>query len=151
MSREAPFWETKKLTEMSQSEWESLCDGCGKCCLVKLEDEDTGEVCYTDLACHQLDLETCKCKNYAKRLLLVPECLKLDVEMIPQFSWLPKSCAYRRLSEGRSLASWHPLISGDPETVHDSGASVAGCVTNEEEVPLEEWYDHVVNWPEEDI
>ena len=121
-----PFWQTKKLGEMSHDEWEALCDGCGRCCLLKLEDEDTGEIYLTKLACKLLDLGQCRCRDYAKRHELVHDCLSIDSEAVKALSWLPASCAYRRISDGRGLAWWHPLVSGDPETVHRAGISVRG-------------------------
>lgn len=121
-----PFWETKSLGEMSPSEWESICDGCGRCCLLKLEDEDTGEIYLTRLACKQLDLGNCRCRDYPRRHELVSDCLSIDTEAVAKLSWLPATCGYRRLSEGRGLAWWHPLVSGDPNTVHAAGISVRG-------------------------
>lgn len=121
-----PFWETKKLGDMSAEEWESLCDGCGRCCLLKLEDEDTGEIYLTRLACHMLDLGKCQCRDYENRHKIVQDCLTIDPEKVKTLSWLPSTCAYRRVSEGQGLAWWHPLVSGDPETVHQAGISVRG-------------------------
>ncbi|MCH9806597.1 MAG: YcgN family cysteine cluster protein [Alphaproteobacteria bacterium] len=119
-----PFWEAKSLAEMTQSEWESICDGCGRCCLLKLEDEDTGDIYLTGLACKQLDLGNCRCKDYPRRHELVSDCLSIDTQAVANLSWLPATCGYRRLFEGRGLAWWHPLVSGSPETVHEAGISV---------------------------
>ena len=121
---ETPFWERKTLDEMTAAEWESLCDGCGLCCLIRYEDEDTGEIIPTRVACKLLDQHLCRCKDYANRKLHVPDCIKLTPGAIESLQWMPKSCAYRRLNEGRSLAAWHPLITGDPESVHRAGVSI---------------------------
>jgi uncharacterized protein len=136
MSRSAtqpdrPFWETKTLEQMTAQEWESLCDGCGRCCLVRFEDEDTGEIIPTRVACRLLDTQTCACTNYRHRRRYVPDCIKLTPHKIEDLTWMPHSCAYRRLFEGRGLANWHPLVSGDPESVHRAGVSVRGQVLSE--------------------
>jgi uncharacterized cysteine cluster protein YcgN (CxxCxxCC family) len=143
-----PFWRIKTLEQMDAAEWESLCDGCGRCCLVKLEDEDTGEVHFTDLGCRLLDGRSCRCTDYARRRRRVHDCIKLTPEGARSLAWLPPTCGYRRLAEGRDLAWWHPLISGSRETVHQAGISVRGRVSaSEVDVLIDEWPDHIVKWP----
>ena len=144
---EEPFWRRKTLAEMTQEEWESLCDGCGKCCLVKLEDADSGAIHHTDVACHLLNLGTCRCSNYPARKSIVEDCVVLTPETVGDLSWMPSTCAYRVLSEGRDLAWWHPLVSGDPESVHQAGISVRGRAVTEARVPDAELEDHIVTWP----
>ncbi|RSB43442.1 YcgN family cysteine cluster protein [Brevundimonas sp. 357] len=119
-----PFWETKTLAEMSPTEWESLCDGCGLCCVIRFEDEDTGQIIPTHVHCKLFDPDRCTCTDYAQRQTEVPDCVQLTPDNIERLKWMPLSCAYRRLDEGRTLAWWHPLVSGDPETVHTAGVSV---------------------------
>jgi len=143
-----PFWEEKTLAEMSAEEWEALCDGCGRCCLMKLEDEDSGEILNSDVHCRLLDPDSCRCTDYPNRQAKVPDCIKLTPQNVTTISWIPKSCAYRRLAEGRGLAWWHPLISGDPETVVAVGVSVRGRTMNETDVKDGEWESHVAEWPE---
>lgn len=126
-----PFWQTKTLEQMTPAEWESLCDGCGLCCLIRFEDEDTGEIIPTRVACKLFDGQLCRCSDYAGRKKHVPDCIKLTPGNIEDLLWMPKSCAYRRLHEGRDLAWWHPLVSGDPETVHDAGVSIRGQTISE--------------------
>lgn len=131
---------------MSRAEWEALCDGCARCCLVKLEDEESGEVAYTDVACRLLDRESCRCAGYAQRARLVADCVVLTPETVRRLAWLPSSCAYRLVAEGRDLRWWHPLVSGDPETVHAAGISVRGRVVAEGAGADPE--DRIVDWPE---
>jgi uncharacterized cysteine cluster protein YcgN (CxxCxxCC family) len=139
-----PFWRTKSLKEMSRPEWESLCDGCGRCCTVKFEDTETGLVEFTNVACRQLDTKSCRCKNYAKRKTLVPDCISLTVRMVGKRHWLPSTCAYRLIDEGKDLPWWHPLVSGDPNSVHKAGISVRNKVVSEDEV--EDAEDHIIDW-----
>ena len=126
-----PFWQTKTLEQMSPAEWESLCDGCGLCCLIRFEDEDTGEIIPTRVACKLFDDQRCTCTDYVGRKKHVPDCIKLTPGNIEDLLWMPKSCAYRRLHEGRDLAWWHPLVSGDPESVHQAGVSIRGQTISE--------------------
>ncbi len=126
-----PFWETKTLSQMTPLEWESLCDGCGLCCLVRFEDEDSGEIIPTRVHCRLFDPQACRCSDYEHRKRQVPDCIKLTPQNVETLHWMPLSCGYRRIHEGRGLASWHPLISGDPESVHQAGVSVRGQTINE--------------------
>lgn len=142
-----PFWREKSLEEMSDAEWESLCDGCGRCCLNKLEDWDTGEIVFTSLACTLLDCTSCRCSDYANRAALVPDCVQLSPQTVHTLTWLPPTCAYRLVAEGKPLAWWHPLVSGSDQTVHEAGISVRGRVLPEDGVALEEYENFVVDWP----
>ncbi|TDT92694.1 MULTISPECIES: YcgN family cysteine cluster protein [Azorhizobium] len=143
-----PFWRTVPLARMTPEQWESLCDGCGRCCLVKLEDEDTGEIAYTDIGCRLLDGETCRCTDYPNRQAQVPDCVRLTPEAVMTIGWLPPTCAYRLLDEGKDLPWWHPLVSGDPATVTAAGISVSGRTAGSEDAfGLMELIAHVVSWP----
>lgn len=144
-----PFWKRKSLEAMSASEWESLCDGCGRCCLVKFEDEDTGDVHYTDVGCTLLDGDTCRCRDYANRSERIPDCVRLTPVTVRSLTWLPPTCAYRLVAEGRDLPDWHPLVSGDASTVDAAGISVKGRVAaSEDDLSLSEMLEHVVRWPQ---
>lgn len=140
------FWLAKTLEQMSAEEFESLCDGCGKCCLHKLEDEDTGDVYYTKVACRYLDHDTCRCQEYTERQRLVEACAVLTPATVQDTYWLPETCAYRLVAEGIPLFDWHPLISGDPESVHTAGISVRGRVVHENLVNPDDLEDYVVRW-----
>jgi uncharacterized protein len=129
---EIPFWKRKRLEDLSRAEWESLCDGCARCCLVKLEDEDTGRIHFTSAACKLLDGGSCRCTDYQNRNARVPDCVRLTPDNVGQLSWLPNTCAYRLLDEGKDLPWWHPLVSGRAETVREAGISVAGRTRSEE-------------------
>ena len=140
------FWETKKLSEMTTGEWESVCDGCGKCCLNKLEDEDSGEIFFTSVVCDLIDLGTCQCTRYSERTTLVPECLDLKQHDFAEYNWLPATCAYRLLIDGKELPSWHPLVSGSQETVKEAGVSICSYAMKESEV--DDLEDHIIEWLE---
>lgn len=143
---ERPFWESKKLQEMTRPEWESLCDGCGKCCLIKLEDEETNLIHYTRVVCQYLDQQKCRCTVYEKRRKLVPTCVKLQPEELDGLYWMPSTCAYRLLQEGKPLPVWHPLIAGNRKAMIESGNTVTGRVVSEEYVHDEELQEHIVHW-----
>ncbi len=138
------FWKRKSLTEMTTAEWESLCDNCGKCCLNKLEDEDTSEVVFTSVVCNLMDLKTCKCTRYSERRTLVSDCLDLKSEQFIQYHWLPSTCAYRLVAQGNDLPSWHPLITGDPESVHKAGVSIRSYAIKESDAS--DLFEHVIEW-----
>ena len=139
-----PFWERKTLAQMDDEEWESLCDGCGLCCLHKLEDEEDGGVYYTNIACRLLNRDTCECSDYKNRHKHVPDCIQLTAEQASNFAWLPNTCAYRLLSQGEPLPEWHYLICGDPEQVHKQRISRSGRMLAEASVPDDEWEDHLI-------
>jgi uncharacterized protein len=126
-----PFWQTKSLEELDAGEWESLCDGCGRCCLLKLEDDETGQLHHTRLACRLLDIGSCRCLDYDNRNIKVSDCIRIDPETVRSLRWLPPTCGYRLVAEGKDLMWWHPLISGDPDTVHTAGVSVRGLARSE--------------------
>lgn len=142
---EAPFWHQKTLARMNAREWESLCDGCARCCLEKLEDSDTGEVSYTNIGCGLLDVHECRCTNYDQRKRFMPDCEALSPANIPFLKWMPSTCAYKLLSQGKDLPHWHPLVSGDANSVHKAGISVRGrAIPADQAGELE---DHIVTWP----
>jgi uncharacterized cysteine cluster protein YcgN (CxxCxxCC family) len=141
------FWEQKSLEEMNAEEWESLCDGCAKCCLHKLEDEDTGEVYYTKVVCKYMG-DDCRCTEYEKRNELVPNCVWLTPDKVEEFHWLPSTCAYRLISENKPLADWHPLISGNSDSVHAAGISIKNRALNERFVHEDGYEEHIIHWVE---
>jgi uncharacterized cysteine cluster protein YcgN (CxxCxxCC family) len=143
-----PFWEAKSLHELSSTEWESLCDGCARCCMIKMEDADTGEIHHTALVCELLDLQACRCTRYPQRHQLVKDCIELSADLAASLRWLPRSCGYRRVAEGRGLAPWHPLVSGNRQSVHAAGISVRGKVIPANLVHEDEHEDHIVHWVE---
>ena len=138
-----PFWKTKTFAQMSKQQWEQLCDGCGLCCLHKLENADTGQVSYTDVACRLLDIKTCRCKKYTQRKKLVPDCVILKPEDISRFKWLPRTCAYRLISEGKDLYPWHPLVSNSDHSIHSNNISVKDKVISERDAGDLE--DHIID------
>lgn len=143
-SHKAPFWRGRTLEELSQEEWEALCDGCGRCCLNKLEDEDTGEIYLTRLACGLLDVGSCRCSDYPNRQAKMPDCVQITPEKARTLGWLPKTCAYRLVGEGRDLYWWHPLVSGTPETVHQAGISVRSFARSEKGVKLQAYWKYII-------
>ena len=143
-----PFWKTKKLEEMTQEEWESLCDGCAKCCLVKVQYADSDIVYYTDLACNLLDIKACRCSDYEHRSELEPSCAVLTPQKAHDFEWLPKTCAYRLITEGKELKRWHHLVCGDPERVHTAGISIRNKAIHERDIDPEDLEDHIGKYDE---
>ena len=141
-----PWWQTKSLADMSDDEWESLCDGCAKCCLVKLEDADTEEIYYTNVSCQLLDTESCRCSDYAGRHRIVDDCIKLDRSNVNKLQWLPKSCSYRLVAAGQPLPEWHYLRTGNRQTLHSYGASLRGKVVSERDVRDDDIEDHIIKW-----
>lgn len=145
MTARPPFWRTKTLGQMTKTEWELLCDGCGKCCVHKLEDEVTGEFFGTNVCCRLLDTQSCRCKNYRDRKTWVPDCIKITPEVARNSAWLPATCAYRLLADGNELPDWHPLVTGDPDSTHKAGMSVRGKVLSETDAG--ELEDHILDEP----
>lgn len=142
-----PFWKRKTLQEMTPEEWESLCDGCARCCLYKLQDDDTGEIYYTNVVCRLLDTFRCRCTAYNQRAKLMPTCLVLTPDLVKQLEWMPKTCAYRLVAEGKDLEWWHPLVSGDPNSVHAAGISVRYRTQAEKDVDM----DHLEEYIDDDL
>ncbi|MEM6536371.1 MAG: YcgN family cysteine cluster protein [Pseudomonadota bacterium] len=138
------YWETKKLHEMSEAEWEALCDGCGRCCAVLLRDEDTGRLFETDVACRLFDPKARRCTNYAQRLSLVKDCVNLEPDTIGTLNWMPETCAYRLLANGEALPAWHPLLTGDRESVRRAGVAVPPTLFDETKIDPEDLEDHIV-------
>ena len=143
---EKPFWQTVKLADMTAAQWEAVCDGCAKCCLVKLQDEDSGEIVFTDIVCNLLDQQSCRCAHYEERTKLVPDCVKLSKDNLDKIDFMPPSCAYRLLHEGKDLPQWHPLVSGRADSVVEAGMSVKGRVIAEMAFDGDS-EDRVVDWP----
>jgi uncharacterized cysteine cluster protein YcgN (CxxCxxCC family) len=147
-SDKAPYWQTKSLDDMSDTEWELLCDGCGRCCLHKLEDEDSGELHFTRVSCRLLNTSSCQCSDYANRFAHVSDCLTIKPLDSQKLSWLPTTCAYRLISEGKALENWHPLVSGSKDSVIDAGVSMAHLCVSETVVPLQEFERHIIDLDE---
>jgi uncharacterized cysteine cluster protein YcgN (CxxCxxCC family) len=143
---EARFWEQKSLAELDTDEWEALCDGCGRCCLLKIEDEDSGQLFYTNVVCDYFDNARCRCTRYADRSLLVPDCIKVTAEVAETQKWLPDTCAYRLLAEGKPLYDWHPLVSGNRDSVYAAGIAVRDKVVSERYVHPDELPEHLAHW-----
>lgn len=161
---EEKFWQTKTLEQMNDSEWEALCDGCGKCCLQKFIDDDEGqgqsttemnpgeEIHYTNIVCHLLNTKSCQCTQYQKRTQLVPDCVKLTKDNLKDIFFMPPSCSYRRIYEGRGLPSWHPLLhKGKKSAMHKAGMSVRGKTVPDDEHSLDDFEDYIVSWPLKDL
>lgn len=140
-----PFWEAKTLEEMSRDEWESLCDSCGRCCLLKIEDWDTSEIYLTRLSCRMLDRESCRCRDYENRHDVVDDCVTIDADKARSLSWLPNSCAYRRVADGHGLAWWHPLVSGSADTVHQAGISVRQLALCETKATADDFHQYIMD------
>ena len=138
------FWKEKDLSEMNEKEWESLCDGCGLCCLISLVDEDSGDLALTNVVCKYINMNDCSCSDYKNRCVNVPDCLKVTPENIDDLYWMPQTCAYRLLNEGKELYPWHHLVSGSKEAVHEAGISMKGKMIKEDKV--EDYEDYVIGW-----
>lgn len=140
------FWKNYPLDQLTNTEWEALCDGCGLCCLVKLQDEDDGEVVYTKVACQLLDTQTAQCSDYANRKQFVPDCLQLTPKLVPQLNWLPKSCAYKRVDQGLDLPDWHPLLTGKAQSDIPAKKSAAKRCISEKDINPDDIEEYVVRW-----
>ena len=145
MTFEEDFWKHKNLSELSQEEWEALCDGCGLCCLYKIEDDDTGEIFLTNVACRFLDIHHGGCQLYQNRKKAMPDCVQLTLANISRLSWLPATCAYRLLLEGKTLPDWHPLVSGSSDSVHRAGIAAAGKVVSETSIRMQDLEEYIVD------
>ena len=143
-----PYWRSKSLEEMTHAEWEALCDGCGKCCMIRLQDEDGGTVEDTNVACRLFDGESCRCTDYAHRCTRVPDCVRLTPDTLASLDWMPRTCAYRLIHEGYDLPPWHPLVSGRQDSIHEAGMSVRGRTISELEIDPGEIEHYLVEWPE---
>lgn len=148
-SASKPFWQDKSLSEMSATEWESLCDGCGKCCLIRLEDDETGDIYTTDVHCKLFDNQSCQCTDYPNRKAKVPDCVILKPSTVAQLKWMPRTCSYRLLSEGKDLPDWHHLRTGSRNTIHDQGMSVQGATVSEVGLSEAELMERLTVWPGE--
>jgi uncharacterized cysteine cluster protein YcgN (CxxCxxCC family) len=146
LENEQPFWKAKSLDEMTPGEWEALCDGCGRCCLVKLEDADTGEIVHTRVACRLLDIGSCRCTDYAGRRSQVPDCVQLTSEGAKSLTWLPETCAYRLIAHGEELPWWHPLVAGDADAVHEAGVSVRAYAISERKIKQNRYERYLLHW-----
>ncbi len=142
------WYDSLPLEQLNREQWEALCDGCARCCLHKLEDEDSGEISYTRVRCRYLDEETCRCSDYQRRSVLVPECIHLSPDTAQDLAWLPSTCAYRLRAKGEPLPPWHPLVSGSRHSVHEAGISIRGRVLSDEYVHPDGYDEHVVHWVE---
>lgn len=145
------FWETTSLVDMTTQQWESLCDGCGRCCLNKFEDEDNGRIYFTNVSCQLFDADRCRCSDYEHRAEKVPDCMLLSVDRLDILSVMPDTCAYKLLAIGEALPGWHPLVSGDPDSVRQAGMSVAGSVVSEEYIHPQQMVEHIIDWITADI
>ena len=145
-SEQPSFWETTALADMSQQQWESLCDSCGKCCLHKLEDEDSGEILYTSVICQYLQQDSCQCSVYANRQKYLPDCVVLKPDNLADLHWMPDTCAYRLLYEGKSLPAWHPLLTGNRQLMAESGNSITGKVISDEHVHEDGLEEFIIRW-----